>query len=284
MGSRKLVNILRDAAQPDIDALLGPSDADVVTRVQHDPSGNGAGICWNLLTARAMPSNDKSFIIHKPKALAAGQATTSQAESVLDILTGKNQFEEYDLTNAYVSGSPTWSPDIWTLPSAYGEKGSAVWIDAGDQVLHLGLHKADLFGGSQLVVGNGRTADEKRWSIEVGSNSGRYPASFDAAADFAKGHAMVAWTDLHAAGETNAWNRSIFIARFDLKKPDTKTLTRTELEVPVETGHTSFSSVRLSSTSSGDTVVFATAGTPKAEVPAGNLSMKQATLLIGFTK
>ncbi len=239
------------------------------------------GRCWDLIGSRVMPSDDEAFRIKRPDALAAGEAMSSKVESLEDLLLGKKSFEEYEITNSAIVGSRSWTPDVFGPQYQTLEVGHARWFALGDEMIHVGLGGADILGKNELLIGNARIVEKKSWQVSLETSSQRHPASIDMAV-IGK-NVVTAWTDVHRPGETNAENRALRIAQIPTKQLDGDSLTVHEFEVPASTGHASFSSVRLASGKGNSLAVFATVGTREGEASAV-AKMKQATLLIGFTK
>lgn len=280
-GSARLLNVAFSAPANLVSGMLVP----IVKSADKAALDAQAGRCWDIVGTRVMPAEDKAFKIQVPSVLAAGQLITSRIESQGDLLpSSKNSFEEYDVSNEFISGSKTWASENFQSQSDSIEYGHARLFAMGNELMHFGLAKPDLFGKSLLVVGNGRLLETKSWQIDLKTNSQRFPASLDLLVTADNKHVLTTWTDLHLAGETSADSRALRIAQIptdSLKQAQAKHF---EFEVPTSTGHSSFSSVRLADGANGQVAVFATIGTRNVASPPEGSKMKQAMLLIGFTK
>jgi hypothetical protein len=296
-GKYRLVNLATAASASAVERMSAPviltySDVDASTDPEafrtailtHENTREN-GRCWDLIGSRVMPADDTNFKIIKPSILVDGQAMTSKVASLSDLLpSGKNSFEEYGITTKGVEGSPSWTPLYFESQAKSSELSSARWFALGSELIHLGLDTEDLFGNHLLVVGNGRMNAEKSWRVALRSSSERSPGSLDLVSIGNGQHLAIAWTDVHLPGESNAENRGLRIAQLPIGSLTQDQAQLFQFEVPASTGHSSFSSVRLADAGNGGLAVFATVGTREANSSAELAVMKQATLLIGFTK
>lgn len=241
-----------------------------------------SGGCWDLIGATFMPKENPKFIVNKPTALAAGQEIIARVESLSDLLNGTKAFEEYDISNLSTAGSEPWIQGIAAGQSQAFEKSYAQCIASGNELIYIGLSSEDIIDNNKLFLGNGRSTAGKAWSVDLITQNGRSPGSFDILDAKGVTGLFAAWTDVHQPGETNEGNRGLHLAQIDPAHPET--FIPQEFEAPITTGHSSFSSVRLADGPGGKIAVFATVGTRNHEFSADNAQMQQATLIIGFTK
>ncbi len=267
-GSDRLLSVAFAAPQPVVDAMIAPLPATFSSdlaaaadfkKAALESLAAGSGRCWDLIGTRVMPEGIDSFRIQMPSILAAGQRIVSRVESLKDLLSGDDAYEEFD----------------FVFP------GAPVFFAGSGGLLYLGLGDADLVGNRDLLVGNGRTTVPKGWTVDLETNAQRVPESLATLTAAGGSDLAVAWTDLHLQGETNEGDRALRLARLPTAKPNQKEKTLVSFEVPPTTGHSSFSSVQLADASAGRLAVFATVGTQDPATPG---RMKQATLIIGFTK
>lgn len=243
---------------------------------------NDAGRCWNIFTATLMTETEEGITIYKPKNLAAGESMESQVEYIEDLFSKANEFKAYKIHNELFSQSETWINDMFGPQYLRIEGATTTMAAVGNGLAHFSFANQDMAGHKQLIVGNGLNAEDDGWKVFTKSNSNRSPGSLDIIN--AGTQVVAAWTDLHAAGETNADNRALRLVRMPANDLTGTKTTYESHEVPASTGHSTFSSVRLAAAKDGTLVVFATVGTKLEGTSPQSARLKQATLLIGITE
>ncbi len=285
-GSSRLAQVASTASASLVESMTAPLKMSIEIGAANLEAYNSSarsavmaemGRCWELFGAKVMSAEDTQQNIVKPTMLAAGQNMTFRVASEKDLLDKKQTFESYDLDAANIPLENPWYANQVEPSVNPFENPLAKWTDVESELVYLGLSGADLLGNRNLILSNYRLTEAKAWKVELQTNSMRQPASLDLMR--ADSELLIAWTDLHLAGETNAGLRALRIAKVDASKPSDDSMEVTSLDVPASVGHMTFTSVRLARASSG-AAVFATAGTPSTDAT----KIEHATLLIGFTK
>jgi hypothetical protein len=291
-SDQKLINVASGAPVGLVENMLKPltmslpvTTVEATTPEQFNAdalkaNAQNKGRCWDLIKSTVMVADDEGVNVVKPTVAAEGEEMTSQVESLEDLISESNDFEAYKVTNEYISGSNSWETNPFALQASTFQGGFSNWFGIDDEFIHVGLDRLNQVGSSQLVIGNGRTFKQKSWKINLRSSTQRQPGSIDVRKS--ESSIYVAWTDLHLTAETFANERSLRIANIPTASKVQKDVEFFEFNVPEETGHSSFSSVRLADGPNDFPAVFATVGTRQDGSNPKAASMASSTLLIGF--
>jgi len=274
-ASQSLVENMTASLKPNFQ--IAAANAEAFSLAARTSVMGDKGHCWELFAAKIMTDTDSQHNVAKPTVLATNEGMAYRVASEKDLLDRKPAFESYDLNTSLIPTDLPWYATNIETAIKPNENPMAKWYAVDADLVYLGFSNADLLGNRNLVLSNHRLLETKTWALDLQTNSMRQPASLDLIRT--ETDMMMAWTDLHLAGETNAGQRALRIAKADAVTPANESLEIHSFEVPATIGHTTFTSVRLGRAANG-AAVFATAGTTNASTN----EIEQATLLIGFTK